>query len=527
MKRCIKKSFFLPVFLCSSLFAFAEGQTVQQDFLQNPEYSRLSELLTGYLSNDLDLKKAVLTAQSKALSLKSTEIQNGIDVSISTGNISVTTDVSGKSTVTASPSLSVDFPMVSDASVSVSIPYTVEDGSSYVSAGSVAGTVGIISSSAKEREVELLKAERSYTEAKRSVRECALTAEKEFYENLKKLYNYAISIHTAKNDLYDDSLDLRVLETEGYSKTSAKYRQALLKVKSDERDVQEQQRLLEKETAVFAMKCGKEFSRTSESFDEKREKGEEGSDYNQEAAGEAAYRAAIEFLPDAIPAVKEERIFDYSEDDYTSVESSNWDKTIAELERKADTAFSMSATGEYKFNSAQSAYDDAGAKLNFDWKGLSASAGFYVPTGNNLLPQNENSSVTKNDKPYFQFGVSLSPNEWRLWKIQKEQDKLDEQTEDIAIKAARDDYETDVLDKVSTFHDIKWSENSYADQLDMYTQLAADMEKWYSQGLVTESDLNDAVNNREKARLNVMLNAIDLLIYNDEVKLLFNTEDSE
>ena len=61
----------------------------------------------------------------------------------------------------------------------------------------------------------------------------------------------------------------------------------------------------------------------------------------------------------------------------------------------------------------------------------------------------------------------------------------------------------------------------------MYTQLAADMEKWYSQGLVTESDLNDAVNNREKARLNVMLNAIDLLIYNDEVKLLFNTEDSE
>ncbi len=472
---------------------------------------RLNELLSGYLAGDLELKKAVLEAQSQSLSLKSTQIKNGISVSLSTGTVSITTDSAGKSVVKVNPELSVEVPELSDAGVSASIPYTSGNGSSYVSGGSVSGTVGIVSSSGKERNVKLLEAERSFTEAKRAVETRALKAEKEFYVKLKKLYNYAIAIHTAKNDLYDDSLDLRVLETQGYSKDSAKYRQALLQVKSDERDVHEQQRLLEKETAVFARKCGIEYKLSSENEDL----------WIQQEAGENAYMAAVSFLPQFIPEAEAEQIFDYSKENYSEVESAVWGEYLAQLKRDAKNDFSLSATGEYKFNSTQSNYDDAGAKLNFAWKGFSANAGFYVPTGQNLFPENENLSSSKNDRPYFQFGFSVNPNERRLWKIEKQQDKIDEQTEKIALKAAFDDYETDVLDRVSTLNDIKWSKNSYSEQYDMYTQLAADMEKWFKEGSVTESDFNDAVNNREKARFNLMINAIELLIYNNEVKLLF------
>lgn len=499
-----RKIFFILIF---SLFLrtfsfFAE---------ENENYERLNELLSGYLAGDLELKKAVLEAQSKRLSLKSTQIENGFSVSLSTGTVSITTDSAGKSVVKVSPELSVDLPAYSDSSVSVSIPYTGGNGSSYVSGGSFSGTVGIVSSAPKERNVKILEAERSLTEAKRAVETRALKAEKEFYEKLKKLYNYAIAIHTAKNDLYDDSLDLRVLETQGYSKNSAKYRQALLQVKSDERDVQEQQRLLEKETALFAKKCGIEYKLSSETENL----------WIKKEAGENAYMASISFLPEFIPKVEPEQIFDYAKENYSEVESAVWNEYLAQLKRDAENDFSLSATGEYKFNSTQSNYDDAGAKLNFGWKGFSANAGFYVPTGQNLLPENENLTGSKNDSPYFQFGFSVSPNERRLWKIEKEQDSIDEETEKIALKAAFDDYETDVLDKVSTLSDIKWSENSYSEQFDMYTQLADDMERWFNEGSVTESDFKDAVNNREKTRFYLMINAIDLLIYNNEVKLLF------
>ena len=58
----------------------------------------------------------------------------------------------------------------------------------------------------------------------------------------------------------------------------------------------------------------------------------------------------------------------------------------------------------------------------------------------------------------------------------------------------------------------------------MYTKLESDMAKWLEQGIVTENDYLDAKCSREKARLNIIINAIDLIIYNDEVKLLFHAE---
>ena len=59
----------------------------------------------------------------------------------------------------------------------------------------------------------------------------------------------------------------------------------------------------------------------------------------------------------------------------------------------------------------------------------------------------------------------------------------------------------------------------------MYSQLEYDMDKWLAQGSVTESDYLDAANSREKARMNLLINAVEKIIYNNNVKLMFVREN--
>lgn len=480
----MKRRLVLCLFLFAGFFLNAEEQ---------PD-DRLQTLLSGWLSNDLELQKSALNARSKALSRDSAKISSGITVELSSGNVTITTGTDDSTRITVNPKAEISIPQASGASAGVSIPVTVEDGKKTVDGGSITASIDIISSSGTERSVKLLQAQRALTEAERTVEKRALEAEKEFYSNLKKLYKYAMDVRSAKNDLYDDELELKVLETKSYSKTSAKYRQASLKVETDRREIKEIQHQMERETAIFALKCGVEYDRDSS--------------------------AADDFLPASIPSVKIERIFDYDPETYTKTESALWNKEIGSLERKADSTVSVKASGEYKFNSSVSGQDDAGGKLTLGFKGLDLSAGAYYPTGTSVFESKSNAAA-KNDNPYFQFSLGIKPEEWRLANIKDEQKKIDQELEEIAIKDARDAYDEEVLSKVSQLHDIKWSQKSYNEEYKMYTDLERDMEKWLKEGIVTESDWLDAKNNREKAHCNIMINSIDQIIYNNEVKLMF------
>ena len=55
----------------------------------------------------------------------------------------------------------------------------------------------------------------------------------------------------------------------------------------------------------------------------------------------------------------------------------------------------------------------------------------------------------------------------------------------------------------------------------MYSQLEYDMDNWLKQGSVTQSDYLDAANGREKARMNQLINAVEKIIYNNNVKMMF------
>ncbi len=490
------------LFLLLSLFCPA--------FLQADEYGgeqkeKLDLLLKGYLQNSLAVKKSMLTAESKSLDLKSSKISNGITVSLSTGEMKILTS-SDSTKITVTPQFTISSTEFSDSSLSASLPLTIQDGEKSVSDGSLSFSVGIISGKSKERKAGILEAERALLEAERAVQDAALTAEKEFYENLKSLYSSAISVLDARSELYDDSMNLRLLLLQGYSKSSSQYRSADLDVQSDRRSVLEKQRVLEKESMIFARKCGVSFAKVSDETDPIK-------------AGEKSFSAVLDFLPDKIPAVQAENLENYPLEKYSALESSQWTKKINSLKRESDYDMTLYADGEYIFNDSFTNSDVLGAKLTWAWKGLSASAGAYMPTGTNLFgidPAKE-----KSDSPYFAFSLAFAPSTWRLSKIEKAQDELESRLEDVEIESAKDSYETDMLEKSSSYSDIAWSKISYAEENDMYEKLESDMARYLKQGYVTENDYLDAKNNKEIARLNMLINAVELIICNDETKLLF------
>lgn len=513
--HCGRHSFFVL------FFSLAFALSAEESVLENSP-SRLQTLLSGYLENDLDLQKYVLTAKNAGLSYDSTKIENGVSFSLTTGTVKIQLSDDGNK-YTFTPGATLDLPALNDTSATLSLPMTTKNGfdensgnenGTFLDNGSLKIETGIVTSSANtKRKVTLEESKRTYVEALRDAKNQALSAEKEFYEKLNKLYGYASDVVEKKNDQYDDEIDLRVLEAQGYSKQSSAYRTKALEVQSDARDVGDAIRLLERETAIFAVKCGQEYNRVFGGGDFEKEK--------QAGAGDEAYKAAMEFLPDSIPAVELEDVLSYKSDDYTETESAKWNQYINALKRSTDYKMELNAYGEYVFNDSTSGYDTVGGGLTFDWRGMSASAGVAFPTGSNALSFDSSTTGTKSKSPVYTFGLTLTPNEWRLASIDKKQDEINSQIDEIAVKSAADNYETDILEKLTSRGDLKWSEKSYAEEYDMYSKLASDSETWLAQGIITEADYLDAVNNKEKARLNILTNLAEQVIYNDDVKLLF------
>lgn len=490
-------------------------------FLLNAESadSRLELLLSGYLENNLDLQKYVLAAQNARLDYDTTKIENGFAFSLTTGTVKIQTSDDGNK-CTFTPGASLELPALNNTSVNLSLPLTVQNGydndgsnGKFLDNGSLKIEAGIVTSKNIKRKAELEESRRSYVEALRNAKSQALNAEKEFYGKLKSLYGYAADVLEKKNSKYDDEIALRVLEAQGYSRTSSPYRSKALEVQSDGRDVAEALRLLERETAIFAVKCGQTYSRVFGSGEFENEKKDE--------AGDLAYQSAIDFLPGSLPAVQMEDILSYKSDDYTETESAKWSRHINALKRSTDCKMELGAYGEYVFNNSASGYDSVGGGLTFDWRGIQASAGVAFPTGENALGFESSSSGSKSKSPVYTFGLTLTPNEWRLAAIDGKQDEINSKIDDIAVKSAADNYETAVLEKLTTRGDLKWSEKSYAEEYDMYSNMADDSEKWLAQGIITQADYLDAVNNKEKARLNILANIAEQIIYNNEVKLLF------
>lgn len=446
--------------------------------------------LSGFLENDLELKKLALEARKVSLEQKKTSIENGTDISLSTGTANFR--FNGENTsVSFNPSAKLSVPQASNLSVSSSSKIKITDGANNSADTSFSFGIDLISGTSLERKVALLKSERSLLEAKRKLQNRALEAEKEYYTKLKNLFQAASEISSAKNDLYEDTVSFEEIKAKGYSKNSAKYRQAELKVFSDNHDIETKMHDFEHDCAVFASECGTEFS------PEKNGSG-----------------GAMDFLPEKIPEVSAVNILDFEKQFYTKIENAEHEHKIAEMQRASEKDFSLSANGGYtfknsntSFSSGSSGADTIDASLSAAFKGISIGAGIFVPTDGS--------------SPTYSATATVKPNSFKTSKIQKQTNSFSAEEELIAIKSAEKDYETDVVDKQTELNDIKWSKQTNSKTFELYESLAADMEKLFAQGIVRETEYLDALANKELYKFKLLINDIDLIIYNNTTKLLF------
>lgn len=479
------------LFLMATTIGYTGAQT---------DGNRLNALLSGYLANDLTFQKAAITAQSASLSLDAAKINNGMSFSISSGTIKIAPSSDG-TTVSFEPQAELALPAANDTTISARVPVTIaRDDDTALKDASLEISTGIITGAAKQKKIAVMEAERKLQEAQRGAHDAAITAERDFYAALKKLYNYALNVLTKRSDLYDDELSLRKLQAQGYATLSSTYQKADLRVRSDRRDVAEAERLLERETAVFAQKCG--------------------ADYVKAADGENQYDVALAFLPFDIPAVEILNPDAFPAESYAASERAAWNKYIAQLKREADYKLTLKANAGYTFSNAAAQSDTVDAGLAFSWNGLTAKAGVSFATGSTLFGSGGTAGASAGD-PLYTLSLAWNPNAWRLAAIDARQDELDAQLEDIAIQSAANDYATDMADKTTEIADLIWAKESYQEEYAMYERLEKDTEAWYRQGIVTESDWRDARDNRSKAQIHLLINAIDVILCNDETRLLF------
>ncbi|MCR5762241.1 MAG: hypothetical protein K6G00_02530 [Treponema sp.] len=442
-------------------------------------------LLKGYLEHDLSLKNLSAEVQKQILENSATKISNGFTFNIETGTVTVNTgsDAFAK----FSPSAGISVPQANNLSLSLSSSVKIDDNDSndlYTDTALSAG-IDLYSGSGKKRNVTLLKSERTVLEAKRKLQDGYLSSEKEFYESLKSLYKTASEISSAEKSLYDDTLDFEEIKALEYETTSPKYRSANMKVISDWRTVEIKRRELERETKIFASKCGIEYDGKN----------------------------ALSFLPSDIPDVQAVDILDFNKNCYSKIESALWTQKINNLSRAADISVTLSANAGYTFKNTGTLNNsdtvDAGATLKLHDTGLSFNSGVSVPVD------------STNHDPVYKFGLSFTPNPFRLAKISDAQEKLEIEQENISIKSAENNYDTSVISQQTALDDLLWTKKNNEYMYDLYSDQERDLASYYRQGFISQSEYMSAKVNKETYRINKLVNAIDIILYNQETELLF------
>ena len=444
---------------------------------------KLESLLPGYLANSTELQQLANQMQKVMIENEMNEISNGFSFKLSTGTITFTTGDSWNIKFTPTASFSIPDAKNLGISVSSTILFDSSDSTDTFTNSSLKVSVDIISNNTKNREINALKSQRKVLEAQRKVQNGFVSVEKEFYEKVKSLYEMASKILTLEKSLYDNQLKLETLKSQGYTTSSTKYKTAQMNVMNDQYDVDSQMKSMEREVKIFCAKCGVEYK----------------------------YDSPLSFLPTEIPDVEAVKITSYSPEKYTKIESLTWTHYINELERETDSSISLSANAGFTFNNERTSSHSIDLGSNFTWNdtGLVLNVGTNIPVG------------TDSFSPFFTLGVSFDPTAFKTAKLNKELDSLESSQEEIDIENAKSDFGTVAITQNTSLENIMWEKSTCKESYEMYSSLEADMAKYYRQGYISKTEYNNASVNKETSRIKVLINKLNLIIYNNETTLLF------
>jgi len=446
----------------------------------------VSNLLISYLENDNDLKTNAINAKKAQLSYKGTQINNGFDITLSSGAINIKTDKDDTS-VSVKPSVTAALPATSNLSVSASTDYSYSKTENKFKDTELNASIDIIGTTGLNRKIQLLKADRTVIEAERKLQTQAINSEKAFYTELKSLLNSTSNIINLEKTLYTNKIDFEKIKTQGYSTGSSTYRLAEMKVHSTQHDIDNSIRSLIHSYIVFYKKCGYDIS------------SEENLDY-------------MTLMPTEIAEVEPLDINSFNPDLYTETEAAIWTNKINTLQRKANSNFSLTANGGVTFNNS---FNDS---TTMD-AGLSSTVGGITLGAEISMPVNDFSN------PAYTLNAKIKPNTFRLNSLDKKTDELNEEQELLEIETARTNYETKVVDCLQNLEDLAWTKKSDSESYEMYSALEKDLSKWYADGFVNQSEYYSAKVNVQSYAVKQIINNIDYIIYNDNIITMFIGEN--
>lgn len=478
-----KKHFFL---FSTSLFFLAIMNAEPQSSQRLPD---TTTLLLSYVENDAELKNLILAAKKSALSYQSAKIDTGFDVTLSSGSVTLQVNDDGTK-LTAKPAVKMSLPQASNLSVTAQTNFSSESSNTSLSNTSVSVGIDIISSAVISNKLTKLKAERAVTEAQRKIEKRAIAAEKEFYTALKSLLSSINTIMTKRQTLYEDSIDLEAKKVQGYSESSSTYRQAELKVISDQHEIDSAIHSFKYDCVVFYKKCGYDLE-----IDDKAD--------------------LMSFVPSGIDEVEPADILKFDKALYTEIENANWTYYIDSMERSSKKNYGLSASAGYTFDNSITNSDSIDAGLSGTFGGLTVGVGISLPV------KSSQSSIS----PAYTLSASLNPNTFRKNSITKKQNVLTEEQELLAIQTAESAYETKLVEFQQKLDTLLWEKKTVEENISMYGGLEKDMAQLYQQGYINETDYLSAKNNLNSSIIKKISNLIDLIIYNDDVISNFVSEN--
>lgn len=478
-----KKHFFL---FSTSLFFLAIINAEPQGSQRLPD---TTTLLLSYVENDAELKNLILAAKKSALSYQSAKIDTGFDVTPSSGSVTLQVNDDGTK-LTAKPSVKMSLPQASNLSVTAQTNFSSESSNTSLSNTSVAVGIDIISSAVISNKLTKLKAERAVTEAQRKIEKRAIAADKEFYTALKNLLSSINTIMTKRQTLYEDSIDFEAKKVQGYSESSSTYRQAELKVISDQHEIDSAIHSFKYDCVVFYKNCGYDLE-----IDDKAD--------------------LMSFVPSGIDEVEPADILKFDKALYTEIENANWTYYINSMERSSKKNYGLSASAGYTFDNSITNSDSIDAGLSGTFGGLTVGAGISLPV------KSSQSSIS----PAYTLSASLNPNTFRKNSITKKQNVLTEEQELLAIQTAESAYETKLVEFQQKLDTLLWEKKTVEENISMYGELEKDMAQLYQQGYINETDYLSAKNNLNSSIIKKISNLIDLIIYNDDVISNFVSEN--
>ena len=442
----------------------------------------LESMLSNYIAQDSQIKNLALKYQQTLLSQKKSDVQNGFNVKLSTGQISVRTDV-----FNMEPSLELSFPNLNGTRFLAKVPldFSKKNDKSSLSGVDLGVKTELWGTTKSNLELSEKRTERSVLLAKRALENQILNIEIEFYKTLKSIYSNYSALLSSENSLYEEKIDLEILQTQGYSANSVKYRIAQLEFGDVQRDVEQKKRDLEQSIVEFSSKCGLQNPL------------------------QLSLLANVEFA-----FVDEDFASLYPMQKFDDVEQAEWDLNMLQSQILAEKAFNISMDANYiKNDSSYNNADTVKTGVSLSGKGAEFSAGVKIP----ISKEEKNVST--------QLLLTWNPTDLKTEKIENQNTDLDLQMAVLRCENAKTSYKEMIEDAILTKENLLWQQKMNLEEKVLYQELADDMETWFKRGYATDSENRMSQVKLQNALIQCKINEIDLLLNDLQTKIRFVREE--